>query len=340
MSTRDRIVEALSAEVSPLRDDGVALAVDYVLDLKIADVVDLQKVHGIVLPAFTKENAARIVARHVRPGYDRFTATVEKSEEAVGGFVPDPARIRDIVAKSRLPHAEWAKGMVDPVLMRRLFAPVWANLLLNFAKRLPIPGVGTAASGAAAAASGAARGVGGIAERLSRTVQGHAEKLVDASRSVMGGLGAEVEKRLQSAARDFSDGAAGLFREALRDRMKSHEGRELIAQISAQVIDHVMVTKLADIHKDAKYLPVPDILDLGGEIAAHSASRAFIRDLVAGEIRAFLDAEGARTLREQLTELGILDATRDEVLAQANRVARGFFTTPAFGDWLGRLLDA
>ena len=333
-------MSALTSEISPLRDEGVALAIDYLLDRTIAELVDLEKMNDIVVRALTKENVARIVTRHVRPGFERFTAEVQASEETVGGFVPDPGRIRAIVDKSRLPRAEWARGIVDPGLMRRLFAPVWANLLLSFAKRLPIPGMGAAASGAAAAATGAARGMGGIAERLSRTVQGHAEKIADAGRSVMGGLGAEVEKRMQAAAREFSDGAATLFREALHDRLKSREGRELVAQITAQVIDHVMVTKLADIHEDTRSVPVADILDVAGEIVAHSAPRAFVQKIVGGEIRSFLMLEGGRNLRELMGELGVLDAARAEAIDQASRVARGLFASAAFGDWVGRLLDA
>src|SRR5206468_3292871 len=105
---------------------------------------------------------------------------------------------------------------VDAALFRRLFAPVWTNLLLSFAKRLPLPGMGGGGGAAGGGAAGAVgRGVSGIAGRITRSAKEQAERLVDAGKSVMGGLGTEVERRLQAAAKDFSDSAAEVFREAL-----------------------------------------------------------------------------------------------------------------------------
>lgn len=338
-TTRDRIVQTLSAAESPLRAEGVRLVMDYVLARKLRDVADLEGTHAIVTRALTSENLERIVVRHVRPGWQRYGNHVNGSEETLGAFVPDRARVqlRTIIEKSRIPRAKWAEGMVDPALMRKLFAPVWANLLLNFAKKLPLPGMG-GATGAATGAVG--RGVGGLAGRLSRTVQEQAEKIVDVGRSAMGGLGAEVEKRFQAAARDFSDGAAELWRESLRDRLKSREGAELVGQITGQVIDHLMMTKLEDLHEDAAHLPVEDILNVVPDIVAAAASRPFVRDLVSGEIAAYLALEGDRTLAELLSEMGILEETRAATLRQVDGLARDLFASPAFGDWVERLLGA
>jgi hypothetical protein len=341
-ATRDRIVRALTAEESALRDEGVSLIVDHVLGQKIRELVDLEASRAIVVRALTEENLARIVGQHLRPAWRRYAEHVEDSEETLGGFVPEPSRekIRAIVGRSKLPRGKWAQGIVDPALMRRLFAPVWANLLLNFAKRLPVPGMG-GPSGAAAAASGAVgRGVGGIAGRLTRSVQERAEKIVDAGRTAMGGLGAEVEKRLQAAAREFSDGAADMWREALQDRLKSTEGRELVSQITRQVVDHLMMTKLSDLHEDAARLPIEDMIDLAPAIVGHSAPRAFVQELVSGELSAFLAVEGDRPLGELLLEMGILEPVRAATIREIGRIARGLFGSPAFGSWVGRLLEA
>jgi hypothetical protein len=291
-----------------------------------------------VIDALTEENLARVIERHVAPGFQRYLAAAVVSGELVGALVPDPARdgIRSVVRKSRLPRGEWTTGLVEPALIRKLFAPVWVQLLLAFGSRLPLPGMG----GASGAAAAAARGMGGIAGRLTRSVQERAEKIADAGRSVMGGLGAEVEKRIQAAARDFSDGAADIFREALGDRLKSPEGRALVEQIAGQVIDHVMTTKISDIQKDLDAIDVAGILDVVAPIVAHAAPRAFVRNLVTAEVRAYLELEGNRTLAETLTELGALAEVREMVLKRSGSVARSLFASPEFGEFLGRLLDA
>lgn len=337
-SKRDRIVEALTADVSPLREEAITVLVDHVLGRKLRELADFEEVSGLVIGALTEDNLARVIERHVEPGFQRYLAAAVLSEELVGALVPDPARdgIRSIVRKSRLPAGAWTAGLVEPALIRKLFAPVWVQLLLAFGSRLPLPGMG-AASGAAAAA---ARGMGGIAGRLTRSVQERAEKIADAGRSVMGGLGAEVEKRIQAAARDFSDGAADIFRDALGDRLKSPEGRALVDQIAGQVIDHVMTTKLSDIQKDLEALDVAGIFDVVAPIVAHAAPRAFVRNLVTAEVRAYLELEGDRTLSELLTEFGVLSDVREMVLRRSGNVARTLFASPEFGEFLGRLLDA
>jgi len=331
---RDRILRALTAEVSPLRDEGARLAVDHVLGRKLTELVDFEEATAIAVRALTGENLARAIERHIQPGFRRYVAATETSGEVVGALVPDPARakIRAVVQNSKLPQGKWAEGLVDPALLRKLFGPVWVQLLLSFGTRVPLPGMG-AASGAAAAVG---RGMGGIAGRIKE----RAEKIADAGRSVMGGIGAEVEKRIQSAARDFSDTAAEIFRDALRDRLKSREGQELVAQISEQVIEHVMTTSLAAIQKDVDAIDVDGIFGVVPDIVAHAAPGPFVRGLVNGEVEAYLALEGQRTLSDLLAETGVLAETREATIRRASLVARGLFASPEFEEYLGRLLGA
>jgi hypothetical protein len=334
----ERVVRLLSAEQSALRDELVAMAVDLALDQPLSEFVDFDQGRIIVVRALTKENLGRILARHVGPGFDRYTMRVAGSPETLGDLVPEHsrARIRRIIDRSKPPRAKWAKGMVDPALLRRLFAPVWVNLFASFAKRLPVPG----ASAVAAAASGAG-GVGAaIAGRLTRSVQERAEKLVDRGRSAMGGLGAELEKRVQAAAREFSEGAAEVFREALQARLQSDEGREITREIVTQGLAHLFSAKLADLHDDAKDANVPEILETAAEVVGHSVTRAFIEETIEHEVAAFVKLEGARTLREIFAELGALDDVRRVAVSQVGGLARRLFAGAAFADWVTRLFEA
>lgn len=336
---RDRIVQVLTRGESPLRATGVALLVDRFFALPIREVVDLSEVHRIALDALTAENVERMVERHVEPGIDRYGALAKETGETVGGLVPEDSvdEIRSILGNSKLPRAKWAEGIVDPALMRRLFAPVWTHLLVNFAKRMPIPGVGLGGGGTGTG-SAVGRGIGGVASRLSKSVQERAEKIVDAGRGVMGGLGAELEKRVQAAARDFGEGAQAVWREALRDRLKSEEGRELVALVRQQILEHVLLTKLSDLHEDVDRVPLADILDAVPAIVEHAVRRPFARKLVAQEIAAFLAVEGDRTLKDLLSELGIFDAVHALVCERGDDLLRNVAGSPAFGEWLDQLL--
>jgi hypothetical protein len=330
-------VESLAREDSPERDELVTGIVDHVFSSKLGELVDFEEARTIATRSLTKKNLERIFERHVIPGYGRYVEAVSASTETVGAFVPDSARddIVKAIQKSKLPRGKWTSGAVDRALVTKLFAPVWTNLLLSFAKRLPLPGIG-GGSGSPSAGGAVGRGVSGIAGRITRTATKQAERLVDAGKSVMGGLGTEVERRLQSAAKEFSNSAEEVFREALQDRLKSAEGREIVGQISRQVTDHVLVTKVAEIHVDASRIPMNDILRIAPSVISHSAPRAFVEKLVRGEIDAFLAHEGDRPMRDVLEELGIFEEARAAVVRRASTVTRGFFASPAFAEWLKR----
>lgn len=334
-----RIVAVLVADSSSLRAQGLNIAVDFLFAQKVRELVDVQQAQAIVLDALTAPNVQRILDRHVKPGWRRYSETVSKTTEPLGILVPDPSRekIREVVAKSRLPRAKWAQSAVEPALLRKLFAPVFAHVLLSFAKKLPV--VGGAASGATSPGGGGKKS-SGLAERLSRQVQKSAERVVDAGRNVMGGLGAEVERRMQSTARDFSEAAMGMWRDALRERLRTKEGRDLMAQISQQATDHVLMTKIMDLHEDALHFPVEAALDVSPSLIEHGAKHAFVRRIVDSEVSAFIELEGDRTLKEVLAELGIEASVRAAVERQLDGLARGFLGSDAFSAWLTRVLQA
>jgi hypothetical protein len=331
----ERIIAALGAAGSPLLEEGVTLAVDHLLGSRLADVIDLAEVAELVLTGLNHENVARAVARHVKPGWARYSAKAGVAKAPVSAFVPDAAReaIRTMVVTTKPPPAKWAENIVDPALMRKLLAPVWVNLLVNFGKRV----VGGAADGGGSATG---RVASSIAGRLSRSVQERAEKLVDAGRSVMGGLGAEVERRVQAAAREFADGAEALFRDALRDRLQSEEGRELLSRIGSGVVDHVMKTELAALQADAAHLPVNGILDTVPSILSTAVSGPFVQSVVRAEVAAFVEVEGARTLAELLDETGLREPVRALMIGRGSSVVQGVVATPGFAAWLERLLQA
>jgi hypothetical protein len=339
-SRRERLVQLLTAANSPLREEGVRLFVDHALAHKLSEAIDLQQVHALSLRALTQDNLAQIVEQHVRPGWLRYAQHAPTSEARVGDLVSDAARekLRAIAAELRLPRAKWALGAVDPALLRKLLGPVWVQVMLNFAKRFPIPGMG--AVGVAAPPSAPAAVSRGLASMLGRSVQQRAERLVDAGRSVMEGLGIDVEKKLLTAARDFSDGAMSVWSTALRERLASEEGRALVAAINVGVVEHVLKTRFTDLQRDAADLPIEQVLELVPDIVAHAARGDFVLTIVQRELSAYLAVEGDHTLAALLSELGVLDETRALLLAHGNQLMRTLAAQDAFADWLGRLLDA
>jgi hypothetical protein len=339
-SVGERLIGVLSAPNSPLRAEGVGLFVDHALAHTLRQAVDLQDIHALVLTALTHENLGRIVAQHVQPAWQRYCERAPALDACVGDLVAHGSRskLHQVAEQLSLPRVKWAQGALDPALLRKLLGPVWVQVLLNFAKRMPIPGVGGA--GGTPSMSGPAAMGRGFAGMLRSSVQQQAERLVDAGRSVMEGLGIDVEKRLLAAARDFSDNALAVWSAALRERLDSDEGRALLAEINIGLVEHVLRTQFRDLQLDAAELPIDRVLELVPELVAHASRSAFVQDIVKRELAAYLAIEGDRRISELLRELGVFDEVRSVLVARGDELLRSLAESDAFADWIGRLLDA
>jgi hypothetical protein len=327
-----RVLERLTGDDSPLRDELVALAIDHVLSLRLRDAVDHERVRAIVLSALSEASVRLVVEKHVRPAYKRQARAIVGSGVLVGALVPDAARagMHAIAAKLRVPRARWAQKAFDPALVRALLAPVWTQVLMSFATRLPIPGLaGVVGQGTASA---------GMTGMLARAAMQRAGNLVDRGKNVIGSLGIDVDKRLAEAARGFSDSAADIFRTALQERMASDEGKALFARIASGVLDHVLATKVEDLQQDLDDLPVDDVFALVPSVIAYAAQTEYVQDIVRRELESYLALEGDRTLAEVLDELGILASTRSALIERGATHTTSFLRSPRFADWLQRAL--
>ena len=318
-----RIVRLLSAEASPLRRAAAELVVDYALDLRLAALIDADELSAIYVAALSSENVARVIERHVLPGIARVRGLLRDAGERVGDAVPEPvvARIEALAAKPDGPRAAWMRGALDPTKLRELLAPALAQTLLEFVRDLPLAGGLADAAGAGSGGGREARTglAAGLVGRLGREVQKNTERLVNAGRTVAGGLGVDLERRVQQSARDFSQGAVAGLQRAMRERAASADGRALLAELSRGVVRHVMATPVETILRDLDQLPLEDAVRLAPATIEHNLARELGRRALETELRAFLaPAQPGQAIQA---------------------VAAGLFASPAFAGWLKRVLS-
>lgn len=331
----ERVLERLRGADAPLRTRGVALAVDAALDLPLATFVDVERTTALILAGTTGENAARWVARHGMPGVERNLARYEGQETTPADLLgPDArAQIERLAANLPRPKSTWAKNAVDPQLVRELLAPVWQETLTRFAKRLPVPGI----SGASDSGRGFGSGLG-LRDKLKSRVEGRAAELVERSKSVLGGLGAEVERQVQTAAREFSQGATQTAKEAFEARMAREEGKRLVGEIRKQALAAVLDTPIATLQEDARAFPVRAWMDLAPLIAEHQRGLPAYRALLTEEVGAIVAADGLRPIRALLEEAGLLDRVTANLLTDLDTVAAATVETEAFARWVQDLV--
>jgi hypothetical protein len=335
------ILQRLAGSQTTYRTQLAELVVDGILAARLRELVDITQLPAAVTRGMSVENVRRVVEQHAAPGFARYAHAIAEHAARVGELVSPAAhqKLHALARKFQVPRARWAAHALDAGLVRQLLRPVWTQVLLNFAKRLPVPGV----SGAAAASRGPTAGgasSSSITGFLARSVQGGAEKLIDRGRSAMGGLGAEVERRLSAAARDFSDTAAQAFRESLLERLQTDEGRELLGQLLAGLTDHVLRTRFADLQKDLDVMPIAELFDLLPDLVSFAARSGFVQEIVERELSEWMLAHGDRTLGELLQEYGLMADIRPLLVHRIETVAAGVIATPAFAQWIEGLLRA
>ncbi len=328
-----RILAKLTGDDPAARAALVKAAVDHAMQQPLASVVDRDALVTLATAVATEANVALLLSVHGRPAFDRQRKRSAASGEKVGELLPSDSeqRISKLLDDVRIPDAAWARGIVEPKLVNKLIAPVLQQTLLSFAKKLPIPGVNPEATGAAGALGGALLGgLGGLA--------GGAGKLLDVGKSVVGGLSAEVEKKMQAAAKDFAENASENLREQLRQRLESEEGKKIVREIVLTAHARLRDVKVADVLADADALPAAELDALVASVVAHNAGRSAVADALRAEIDAAVLAEGSMTLGAYLDRAGVRAQAVAAVTAKADAVLRAFFAGPEFAAFLDILL--
>jgi hypothetical protein len=331
-SQRERIQQLLSADPSPERAELLRLGFDALASEPLAPLFADPALIPLIAHALTEENVQRDLERLLLPGVSRVQAQLEQASERVGDAMPEHARERlvALVASGQGPRFSWLEGAIDPVDLRQLLAPVVQQVLAQFTAKLPIPGLGGAGAGGA--------GLGGLVGMLGKQVSRGASQLADVGKSVLSGLSSELQSRLDTLTRDFSQTAVAEFRSALTERLKSDEGREIVARIRDRVVKQVLDTKLTVIADDFLRLPVDELAKLSSEVVAFQPAQPLFNSLLESELKAVVGTLGQRSLTDLLSEAGILDEARAYCIKAVEPGLKRLCSSDAFGDFLERLL--
>jgi hypothetical protein len=336
---RVRMQALLAAEASPLRTELLRMGFAALASQPVAVVLADPELPSIVYRALALESVERITRRHVLPGVLRVQGRLGKAHETVQDLLsPDAEKaLRALIDAGKGPRFKWLAGAIDPADMQRLLSPVVQQVLTNFASKLPIPGVQGGGSGSTPPPSGKGTSlVGLIGKQVSRS----ASQLAEVGKSVMGGLGSELERRMQALARDFSQGAVGEVRAAVIDRLRSEEGREITGRIRKRILERVLMTEVHVIVDDVLRLPLDQVGRVAEGAVAHTAGTGLFRDALQAELKAVLDEIGQRTLADLLAEAGLLEGVEGLAIRATEPGLVALFRSEPFGDFLDRLLAA
>ncbi len=333
-----RLQTALTKPESDLRKGWVTLLLDTTLDRPILDLLpSSEQLTDWLVEATTVDNLERLRTRHGEPAWHRLTARAAANPTTVHDWLGEAlvAKLQDDLGSLKFPASAWAKEALDGHLLRTLLAPVLQDTLLQFARRLPLLNP-TATAGAAP------RGglFGDVASRMKEQVEKRAERFVEAGKGLLGGLGAEVEARVQSAARDFASSAVEDMKQRLAARLKERESVGLLTQVRHRLVDAWLKHPLQDHLGDLEALPVTTLFALSPTLTAGAMEHEWVQAAIEAELSAQLETLRGVTLREWLVEAGLLDLTVELTREQLDSLSRAMFSSEAGGLWLSDVAAA
>lgn len=323
-----RLRDPSSASLSAAID----LAIEAALARPLRELIDPDRVVALAVASIDETRVARALAEIVHPAQERQRALLAATGETLSAFLPSgaPALLEEIAAGTRAPRGAWSAKLIDPAHVRELLAPVLQETLLSFARKLPLVGGGEE--------NRAGKLLGGLARGFVQGAGEQAAKLADLGRGMLGGLGAEMEKRVAAAARDFSQGAFDPLRETMAQRLASDEGKAILARMRSHAIGVLLDAKVAELVDDLDATPRAPVDRLIARTLAHDVARADVQALLRVEVEAFLAARDGATVGSFLEEWNVKDDAVRDVRRIAEQVARAAVEGDAFEPWLRALL--
>lgn len=325
------LIAKLSGEESAHRRAFLALAVDHTLEEPLSTFLYPDELAKLLVDVLTDTNAEALIEREIGPARARTLAHFQETGETPRDILPAdlPDQVVEIISRGERPRAEWARGAVDPAPLRALLAPIVQNVLMSFAKKLPIPGL----QGEAEPAPQDKRGGG-----LGASLRKRAGSIADMGKAALGGISGEIERKLQVTVREFSQQALTEVRGAIRERLQSDEGRKVTRELRAALVERFLDTPIHVLLEDGDRAPVDELLALAPAIVAHNRVRPQLRSFIEREIAFYLERDGATPIGELLDVYELREPLKARLLDELDPPVTRFIQSEGFERWLGDLL--
>lgn len=294
----------------------VDLAFDFAIDQPLTRYLDPERVLGHLERALQPSVMERIVRAHLRPWLDRERDRAHARGDRVGDWLTAEAiaELRALAARPVELKRSAVESVVRQEAVRDMLRGIIEEALDRFVDTLRPGGSGGGLVGAVG------RGAFGLAGSVGK--------------GLFGGISSQVEGQLRRAVTTFLEGSMNALLDRVVAMLSSRETAEQLGRMKLSGFDRALKQTTASVMDALHRQPLDDLLEPLPELLAHNLAREEVRAGVLEEVRAILEIEGARTVRELLDEAGAVEAWRSEVLDVATPLVQELSRTPAFRAWL------
>ncbi|GAC1362351.1 MAG: hypothetical protein NVSMB47_14460 [Polyangiales bacterium] len=288
------------------------LAYDFACTRPLSDFVDPAKVLPALDAALTPERIAEAQTRIGAPVRERLLARADQSKLTLAAWLPEPvaAKLAERLGKpAPLPQA-MIDDLVGSEKVRDAVRTMLNESLTSFVSK---------ATGGDSTAGAGLRGAFGFAKA--------------AGKGLLGGLGEELQKRMQEKVKDFVDSSVATLQKRIAERLSSEETARALGQKRRGAFEKLLQTTEPRAAKSIRKAdPAAADRDLPA-IVAHNLARPPVREAIEAEVAAIVAELSKETLGEHLDRAGLRTLARDALHAHGGPFARALVATPAFAAW-------
>lgn len=229
--------------------------------------------------------------------------------------------LREIVGRPFSPERKLVLTVIDRGPMRELVRQLLLDSVLEFGRRASAP------------VAGVARGLGSIASMVGDKVKQRSGTIG----SLVGAVSGEVERQLEKRAVEFVDSALGGVFGQIADVVSDPKRAGEAAELRLAFFDGALELTGPQLARELANLDVSG----GAEILRNGLERWLASPESEKELTDFiapvLERDAARSLKDVLGELGLLEVARELAKEQLAARIKLIAATPEFSAWLGSL---
>lgn len=229
--------------------------------------------------------------------------------------------LREVIGRPFSPDRKLVLTIIDREPTRELVRQLLLDTVLEFGRRASAP------------VAGVARGLGSLARMAGEKVKARSGGLG----SLVGAVSDEVERQLEKRAVEFVDSAlAGVFGQ-IADAVSDPKQAAEAAELRTAIFDGALELTGPQLAREIGNLDVAG----GAEILRAGLKRWLASPSSEAQLAEFvghlLERDEQRVLSEVLSEIGLLEVTRELAREQLALRIRAIAATPEFSAWLGAL---
>ena len=288
------------------------LVYDFACTRPLSDFVDPAKLLPALDVALTPEGVAEFQTQVGAPLRERLLARADRSQRTLAAWLPAPVagRIADRLGKP----APIPQAMVDDLVgsekVRDAVRTMLDESLTSFVRK---------ATGKESPAGASLRGAFGFAKA--------------AGKGLLGGLGDELQKRMQEKVKDFVDASVATMQRRIAERLGSEETAKVLGQRRRAAFEKLLAMTEARAAKSIRAAN-PDAADRDlPAILAHNLTRPELRAGLEAELALVVADLSKAPLGAHLDRAGLRALARDALLAHGVPFTHALVKTAGFEAW-------